>query len=268
MSRCGESGRRNLPTLYEIDEAGRGRSLLVAGEPAEHRVEPVERIVQELAALPVRALGRTIPVGSRSTEGPRRGGGPVRSGEGSVLMSRVAAAKAVASDAAPLRFLLGNVKVTGLGTRDSGLGTRDSGFGIRDSGFGIRGNDLNCDDRWQGGELSIRTGVSLSRDPSIPLARNTHLLRWVEKMRALTRPAAVHWVDGSQEEYDALCAQMVAGRHLHQAQPGALARAASTRARTRATWRASSSGRSSVRSRRTPPGRPTTGSTPTRCGAR
>jgi len=34
-------------------------------------------------------------------------------------------------------------------------------------------------------------------------------LRWVEKMRALTRPAAVHWVDGSQEEYDFLCDQMV-----------------------------------------------------------
>jgi phosphoenolpyruvate carboxykinase (GTP) len=51
--------------------------------------------------------------------------------------------------------------------------------------------------------------VPLSRDPSVPLARNAHLLRWVEKMRALTRPAAVHWVDGSQEEYDALCAQMV-----------------------------------------------------------
>ena len=29
-------------------------------------------------------------------------------------------------------------------------------------------------------------------------------------MAALTRPAAIHWVDGSQEEYDALCAQLVA----------------------------------------------------------
>ena len=49
----------------------------------------------------------------------------------------------------------------------------------------------------------------ISRDPSVPLATNTHLLRWVEKMRQLTRPAAVHWVDGSQEEYALLCKQMV-----------------------------------------------------------
>src|SRR5919112_2045938 len=53
------------------------------------------------------------------------------------------------------------------------------------------------------------TNTLLSRDPSIPLASNMHLLRWVDKMRALTRPAAVHWVDGSDEEYDALCALMV-----------------------------------------------------------
>jgi phosphoenolpyruvate carboxykinase (GTP) len=45
----------------------------------------------------------------------------------------------------------------------------------------------------------------LSRNPSIPLATNTHLLRWVEKMQALTRPAAVHWVDGSDEEHAFLC---------------------------------------------------------------
>jgi len=30
-------------------------------------------------------------------------------------------------------------------------------------------------------------------------------------MSALTKPAAIHWVDGSQEEYDALCQQLVDG---------------------------------------------------------
>ena len=42
-----------------------------------------------------------------------------------------------------------------------------------------------------------------------PLSSNQHLLRWVEKMAALCAPDAIHWVDGSQAEYDALCAQMV-----------------------------------------------------------
>jgi len=48
------------------------------------------------------------------------------------------------------------------------------------------------------------------RDPALPLSINTHLLRWVEKMARLTKPAAIHWVDGSQAEYDTLCSQMVA----------------------------------------------------------
>ncbi|BDC50023.1 phosphoenolpyruvate carboxykinase [GTP] [Bryobacterales bacterium F-183] len=47
------------------------------------------------------------------------------------------------------------------------------------------------------------------RDVSAPLTINTHLIRWVEKMAALTKPDAIHWIDGSQEEYDLLCAQMV-----------------------------------------------------------
>jgi phosphoenolpyruvate carboxykinase (GTP) len=47
-------------------------------------------------------------------------------------------------------------------------------------------------------------------DSSVPLSRNEHLLRWVEKMAALCRPAAIHWVDGSQAEYEALCSQLVA----------------------------------------------------------
>jgi phosphoenolpyruvate carboxykinase (GTP) len=40
--------------------------------------------------------------------------------------------------------------------------------------------------------------------------RNKHLIRWVEKMADLTQPAAVHWVDGSQKEYERLCGEMVA----------------------------------------------------------
>jgi phosphoenolpyruvate carboxykinase (GTP) len=48
------------------------------------------------------------------------------------------------------------------------------------------------------------------RNPSTPLSINPHLLRWVEKMAALTKPASIHWVDGSQAENEALCAQLVA----------------------------------------------------------
>jgi phosphoenolpyruvate carboxykinase (GTP) len=43
----------------------------------------------------------------------------------------------------------------------------------------------------------------------IPLSRNEHFLRWVEKMAELAKPAGIHWVDGSQEEYEALCAKLV-----------------------------------------------------------
>ncbi|MEO5951185.1 MAG: phosphoenolpyruvate carboxykinase (GTP), partial [Chloroflexia bacterium] len=38
---------------------------------------------------------------------------------------------------------------------------------------------------------------------------NTKLQTWVEKMVALCKPDNVHWCDGSQEEYDMLCEQMV-----------------------------------------------------------
>ena len=48
-----------------------------------------------------------------------------------------------------------------------------------------------------------------SRDVSVPLSENKHLLRWVEKMAELTKPAAIHWVDGSEEERDDLYGQMV-----------------------------------------------------------
>ena len=43
-----------------------------------------------------------------------------------------------------------------------------------------------------------------------PLTRNIHLIKWVEKTAELTKPKAIHWVDGSQAEYDKLCRDMVA----------------------------------------------------------
>ena len=48
------------------------------------------------------------------------------------------------------------------------------------------------------------------RNPATPLSKNTHLLNWVEKMANLTKPDAIHWVDGSAEEDQTLKAQMVA----------------------------------------------------------
>lgn len=36
------------------------------------------------------------------------------------------------------------------------------------------------------------------------------LRSWVEEMVALCQPDALHWCDGSQEEYDRLCELMVA----------------------------------------------------------
>src|SRR5262245_26587332 len=50
---------------------------------------------------------------------------------------------------------------------------------------------------------------AIGRDVSVPLARNTHLIRWVEKMANLTKPDQIHWVDGSKEEYDAVCEQLI-----------------------------------------------------------
>ena len=42
-----------------------------------------------------------------------------------------------------------------------------------------------------------------------PPTTNKHLIRWVEKMADLTQPDRIHWIDGSQAEYDFLCDELV-----------------------------------------------------------
>ena len=39
--------------------------------------------------------------------------------------------------------------------------------------------------------------------------KNQQLLDWVKEVSTLCEPAKIHWCDGSQEEYDNLCALLV-----------------------------------------------------------
>ncbi len=59
--------------------------------------------------------------------------------------------------------------------------------------------------------MTVSSSQNEVRNPVLPLTTNKHLRRWVEKMAQLTQPASIHWVDGSREEYDSLCTQMVEG---------------------------------------------------------
>ncbi|MDP3673007.1 MAG: phosphoenolpyruvate carboxykinase (GTP) [Telluria sp.] len=52
----------------------------------------------------------------------------------------------------------------------------------------------------------VMQGLNLNT-PSF--VKNARLIAWVADMAALCKPEAIHWCDGSEEEYNALCAQLV-----------------------------------------------------------
>ncbi len=49
--------------------------------------------------------------------------------------------------------------------------------------------------------------------------KHTHLIAWVAQMAALTQAKDIVWCDGSQEEYDRLCAQLVAAGSFKKLNP-------------------------------------------------
>jgi len=49
--------------------------------------------------------------------------------------------------------------------------------------------------------------------------KNAKLLAWVEEMAALAQPKDIYWCDGSQEEYDRFCEELVAAGTLRKLNP-------------------------------------------------
>ena len=49
--------------------------------------------------------------------------------------------------------------------------------------------------------------------------KNARLIAWVADMAALCKPAKIHWCDGSQQEYDTLCQQLVAAGTFKRLNP-------------------------------------------------